>query len=100
MQKEFDELQFLRDAVKIDSSESVEEFRVFILETLSDNGVEAEVDDTGNLIASKGSGQPHLVLHSHMDTVEPNLEFGETDEEIRVEALVMQRLLSRSFSRP
>lgn len=79
----FDELEFLRDGVKIDTSESVEEIREFIVKTLSDHGVNAEVDDAGNLIASKGSGRPHLVLHSHMDTVEPNLEFEETEEEIR-----------------
>ncbi|MFB6174770.1 MAG: M20 family metallopeptidase [Candidatus Nanohalobium sp.] len=78
----FDELEFLREAVRTPSHESVDGFREMIFQVLEDHEIEAEVDSSGNLIASKGSGRPHLVLNSHMDTVSPHVEFREDEEKI------------------
>jgi acetylornithine deacetylase len=82
MTKEFNQLEFLREAVRIDSSDGVEEMRDFLIETLEKHGYESEVDEHGNTLCSRGSGEPHLVLNTHIDTVAPHVEFDETDERI------------------
>lgn len=80
---QFNELEFLRQAVKIDSSEEVDEMREFLIETLKSHGFSPEVDEAGNTLCSKGSGSPHLVLNTHIDTVQPHVEFEETEERIK-----------------
>jgi len=82
MKISFDELEFLRKSVRTPSHESVEEFRNLIQEVLKENGIGSEVDSSGNLKASVGSGRPHLVLNTHMDTVCPHTEFEEDEERI------------------
>lgn len=70
----FDPVSFLESAVPIASNEDVSEMRSFLLQTLSDHGVEGAVDDAGNTIATRGSnpGGTHLVLNTHVDTVSPH----------------------------
>jgi acetylornithine deacetylase len=79
---EFNELEFLREAVKIDSSESVDEMREFLLDTLEDFDLEPEVDQHGNVLCRRGSGSPGLLLNTHLDTVRPGLDFEETQEKV------------------
>ncbi|WP_135533560.1 M20/M25/M40 family metallo-hydrolase [Halostella pelagica] len=71
----FDPVDFLTDAVPIDSTETVEPMREFLVGTLSDHGVEARVDDAGNIVATRGSGDPHVVLNTHIDTVPPHVPY-------------------------
>jgi acetylornithine deacetylase len=79
----FDEMEFLREAVKIDSSTEVEEMRNFLLETLESYELEPEVDEAGNTLCTRGTGRPHLVLNTHIDTVQPHIELEETEEKIK-----------------
>ncbi|MFB6164200.1 MAG: M20 family metallopeptidase [Haloarculaceae archaeon] len=65
---------FHRRAVETPSHESVAEMRDLLVETLADAGVEARVDDMGNVIAERGAGdEPHVVLNTHIDTVPPHV---------------------------
>ncbi|WP_267642620.1 M20 family metallopeptidase [Haloarchaeobius amylolyticus] len=76
----FDPIAFLDEAVRIESHEDVTEMRTFLVETLADHGVEAHVDDAGNTIATRGSGSPHVVLNTHIDTVPPHVPYERDDE--------------------
>ncbi|MFB6208976.1 MAG: M20 family metallopeptidase [Candidatus Nanohaloarchaea archaeon] len=81
--EEFNVIEFLRKAVKTESHESVENFRKMMVKVLKEFKIDFEVDEAGNLIARKGSGKPHLLLQSHMDTVEPHIDFSEDEKTIR-----------------
>ena len=76
---EFDPIDFLEAAVRIDSSADVAEMRDFLVETLAAHGIEATVDDAGNTLATCGSPNPedgpHVVLNTHIDTVQPHVPF-------------------------
>jgi acetylornithine deacetylase len=71
----FDPVDFLTDAVPIDATENVGPMREFLVETLSEHGVETTVDDAGNTVATRGSGDPHVVLNTHIDTVPPHVPY-------------------------
>lgn len=75
MSSAFDPVAFLEDAVRTPSHEGVSEMRAFLRETLADHGVEPTVDDAGNVLASRGSGHPHLLFNTHIDTVPPHVPF-------------------------
>lgn len=79
----FDPIEFLERAVQTPSHEDVDEMRELLVATLEDHGGDPTVDDAGNVLASKGSGRPHVVLNTHIDTVSPHLPFERTDDEIR-----------------
>ena len=76
----FDPVDFLDAAVPIESDEEVSAMREFLVETLASHGVDATVDDAGNTVASKGSGSPHVVLNTHIDTVTPHVPYERDDE--------------------
>jgi len=71
----FDIVSFLEQSVQIPSHNDVDEMRTFLVNTLSSYGFETIVDSSGNTIATKGSGSPHIVLNTHIDTVPPYLPF-------------------------
>jgi acetylornithine deacetylase len=73
----FDPLSFHESAVSISSHEDVTEMREFLVETLTEHGVNPRVDDAGNTIASfEGNADgPHVVLNTHIDTVPPHVPF-------------------------
>jgi len=75
----FDPVAFLDDAVRIPSHEDVTEMRTFLVETLAAHGVDPLVDDAGNTLATKGSGSPHVVLNTHIDTVSPHVPYDRED---------------------
>jgi len=100
----FDPLAFLETAVDIPShpDAGIEEMRSFLLETLTDHGLEPRVDDGGNVLATRRFGShdggstdphssletpagPHFVLNSHIDTVSPHvpLEVDRSSDVIR-----------------
>lgn len=71
----FDPIEFLERAVQIPSHDGVSEIRDFVKREVSSQGVAVEVDDAGNTIASRGTGRPHVVLNTHLDTVSPFIPF-------------------------
>jgi acetylornithine deacetylase len=80
---DFDPVAFLVDAVRIESHEDVTEMRAFLVETLEAAGVEPVVDDAGNTLATKGTGSPHVVLNTHVDTVSPHVACERADGVVR-----------------
>ncbi|WP_096390970.1 M20/M25/M40 family metallo-hydrolase [Halopenitus persicus] len=84
----FDPVAFLEAAVRHPSHEDVDDMRAFLVETLADYGVEATVDDAGNVLASKHGAAPdagpHVVCNTHIDTVTPHVPF-ERDRDATVE---------------
>ncbi|UWG47350.1 Acetylornithine deacetylase/Succinyl-diaminopimelate desuccinylase or related deacylase [Halanaeroarchaeum sp. HSR-CO] len=79
----FDPISFLERAVQTPSHEGVDEMRALLVSTLEEHGASPTIDDAGNVVASKGEGQPHVVLNTHIDTVPPHVPFERTDHEIR-----------------
>ena len=73
----FDPVEFLERAVATPSHEDVTEMRSLLLDELERHGVEATVDDAGNVLATRDSGRdgPHVVLNTHIDTVPPHVPF-------------------------
>jgi acetylornithine deacetylase len=69
----FDPVDFLERAVRTPSHEDVTEMRALLVETLVDAGFDPVVDDAGNTLATRGSGSPHVVLNTHVDTVPPHV---------------------------
>ncbi|ELY93183.1 succinyl-diaminopimelate desuccinylase [Natrialba chahannaoensis JCM 10990] len=82
----FDIASFHTDAVQIPSHEDVAEMREFLLETLRDTGIEPEVDDLGNVLATRGDdtgGDTHIVLNTHIDTVPPHVPYERDGDIVR-----------------
>lgn len=79
----FDPVEFLEDAVQIPSHEDVTDMREFLCTTLRERGVEPAVDDAGNVVASRGVGEPHLLLNTHVDTVSPHVPYEREEGVIR-----------------
>lgn len=71
MAASFDPLEFHARAVRTPSHDGVTAMRALLVETLEDLGLDPSVDDAGNVLASRGSGDPHVVLNTHIDTVPP-----------------------------
>ena len=84
----FDPIEFLDEAVRIESHESIDRMRSVLLETLTDHGVDATVDEAGNTIATRtgksadGASGTHVVLNTHIDTVVPHVPYDRDDERI------------------
>jgi len=75
----FDPVDFLDTAVRIQSHEDVSEMRAVLVETLRNHGADPLVDDAGNTLATTGSGSPHVVLNTHIDTVSPHVPYDRAD---------------------
>ncbi|GGN85687.1 M20 family metallopeptidase [Haloarcula pellucida] len=83
MSATFDLAEFHRRAVETDSTESVDEMRTVLLDTLDAADVAASVDDLGNVVATRGaadheaaaSADTHLVFNTHIDTVPPHVPY-------------------------
>jgi acetylornithine deacetylase/succinyl-diaminopimelate desuccinylase-like protein len=71
----FDTVAFHERAVRTASHEDVTEMRTLLVETLEDQSTEPHVDEAGNVLASRGDGDTHLVLNTHIDTVPPHVEY-------------------------
>ncbi len=79
----FEPVAFLEDAVRDDSTEDVRGTRDLLLDALRERGHEPHVDAAGNVRASRGSGSPHLVFNTHIDTVAPHVPFERDGRTIR-----------------
>ena len=80
---DFDPIDFLEMAVDTPSHENVDAMRELLRETLDAHGVESRIDEAGNVLASRGSGSPHLVLNTHVDTVSPHVPLERDDGIVR-----------------
>ncbi|WP_430505869.1 M20 family metallopeptidase [Haloparvum sp. PAK95] len=82
----FDLDEFHRRAVQIPSHEDVAEMRDLVVETLQNEGHEPEIDETGNIVAVRGTTGntgTHLVLNTHIDTVPPHQPFERDGDIVR-----------------
>ena len=68
-------LDFHETAVRTPSHESPAAMRDLVVETLTDAGHPPDVDDAGNVLVSRGAGDPHVALNTHLDTVPPHVPF-------------------------
>jgi acetylornithine deacetylase len=75
----FDPVDFLDSAVRIESNEDPTEMRDFLVATLDAAGVDSHVDDAGNTLATRGTGSPHVILNTHIDTVSPHVDYRRED---------------------
>ncbi|MDQ2071596.1 M20 family metallopeptidase [Haloarcula sp. NS06] len=72
----FDIPSFHRRAVETRSDEHVDDIRSLLVDTLEDAGEYPEIDDLGNVVASRGDDDgTHILLNTHIDTVPPNLPY-------------------------
>lgn len=61
------------------SHDSVDDVGGLLLDEVPDS----ELDESGCVVASKGSGSPHVVLNTHMDTVTPHVPFERDGDVVR-----------------
>ena len=78
-----DPIAFLEAAVRDDSTECVTETRELLLDILREAGRDPRVDSAGNVRVRRGSGSPHLVFNTHVDTVAPHVPFERDEDTIR-----------------
>jgi len=73
----FDPVALLESLVEAPTHESVDDARDLVLDVLDSDGVDATVDDAGNVLATRGDpgSGPHVVLNTHLDTVPPGVPF-------------------------
>jgi acetylornithine deacetylase/succinyl-diaminopimelate desuccinylase len=57
--------------------------RQFLVETLEDEGHDPEIDEYGNVIASRGTSGTHIVLNTHIDTVPPHVAYERDGDIVR-----------------
>jgi len=83
----FDVATFHRAAVETPAHEDVGAMRDLLVETLEANGVEATVDDWGNVVATRGPSADradwHLVFNTHVDTVPPHVPYDRDGDVVR-----------------
>ncbi len=79
----FDPISFLERAVRTESHEDVTAMRELLVDTLAEHGHDATVDPAGNTLATRGSGAPHYVLNTHIDTVTPHIPYEREEGVIR-----------------
>ena len=79
----FDPVEFLERAVDVPSHEGVGPVRDLLVSTLEEEGVSPTVDAAGNVLASRGDGDGHVVLNTHVDTVPPHVPFERDGDVIR-----------------
>ncbi|MFB6171150.1 MAG: M20 family metallopeptidase [Haloarculaceae archaeon] len=79
----FDLHAFHERAVRTPSHEAVGPMRDLLVATVEDEGVDCEIDDAGNVVATRGRGHPHVVLNTHLDTVPPHVPFERSGTTVR-----------------
>ena len=79
----YDVDDFHREAVATPSHEDVTEMRRLLVETLEAAGIDPTVDDVGTVRASRGGGDPHVVLNTHIDTVPPHVGYERDGDVVR-----------------
>lgn len=68
--REEERISILLDALRIYSPTGNEEAMArYLFDLLRSNGFDVTIDPVGNVIATRGHGEPVIWLHAHMDTV-------------------------------
>jgi acetylornithine deacetylase len=80
---DYDPIDFLERAVQTPSHEDVSAMRAVLVEELETHDASPTVDDAGNVLATRGDGDTHYVLNTHIDTVVPHVPFERDGETIR-----------------
>ncbi|MFC6836380.1 M20/M25/M40 family metallo-hydrolase [Halomarina ordinaria] len=78
-----DPLAFHERAVRTPSHDSVDEMRDLLVGTLREAGEDPTVDAGGTVRATTGTGDPHLVLNTHLDTVPPHVPYERDGDVVR-----------------
>ncbi|MXR51690.1 M20/M25/M40 family metallo-hydrolase [Halovenus sp. WSH3] len=73
---------FHEQAVSTPSHEDVTAMRDLLVETLASAGVDPEIDEAGNVLAHRGTGD-QLVLNTHIDTVPPHVPYEREGDLVR-----------------
>jgi acetylornithine deacetylase/succinyl-diaminopimelate desuccinylase len=73
---------FHEQAVSTPSHEDVTAMRELLVDTLVSAGHEPDIDDAGNVLAHRGSGE-QLVLNTHLDTVPPHVPYERDGDIVR-----------------
>ncbi|MEZ3172686.1 M20 family metallopeptidase [Halorubrum sp. RMP-47] len=81
----FDREEFHRKAITTPSHDGVSTMRALLVETLVGAGHTPDIDEVGNVIATRDTGTagPHLVLNTHLDTVSPHLPYERDGDVVR-----------------
>lgn len=77
---------FHREAVQTPSHDDPTEMRDLLVETLTGEDYEPEIDETGNVLVTRGTAptsSTHLVLNTHLDTVPPHVPYDRDGDIIR-----------------
>lgn len=61
--------------VEINSTEDVSGVQEYIVSYLKQHNETVTIDTFDNIIATKGTGNPHYILNTHFDTVPPHIEY-------------------------
>ena len=85
---DFDPVPFLVSLASFETHERVDRAREFLVETVDQHahaGVDATVDEAGNVLATTGNPDagPHVVLNTHVDTVPPDVPFERDGDVLR-----------------
>jgi acetylornithine deacetylase len=80
MAPDADPIEFLETAVATPSNDDPAAMRELLVETLAAADADPRVDDAGTVLASRGTGAPHVVLNTHLDTVSPHVPVERTAE--------------------
>ena len=75
--------EFHRRAIETPSHEDVTAMRELLVGTLESEGYDPTVDEEGNVVASRGDGDTHLVLNTHIDTVPPHVDYERDGDVVR-----------------
>lgn len=79
MNEAVDPVEFLEEAVPIESHEAVEEMRRYLLQKVTG----ATEHPSGCVVAERGEGDETVILNTHMDTVAPHVAYERDDGVIR-----------------
>jgi acetylornithine deacetylase len=80
----FDLASFHRAAIETPSQDGVAEMRSLLVDTLAADGIEASVDEAGNVLAHRGPEDgAHLVFNTHIDTVPPHVPYERDGDVVR-----------------
>ncbi|MDL0138600.1 M20/M25/M40 family metallo-hydrolase [Halobacterium salinarum] len=77
---------FHREAIQTQSHDEVTAMRELLVETLVEEGHDPEIDEEGNVLATRGTDDTngtHLVLNTHIDTVPPHVPYERDGDTVR-----------------
>ena len=74
---------FHRHAIDTPSHENVTAMCDLLVGTLESEGFDPAIDGEGNVVATRGDGDAHLLLNTHLDTVPPHVPYERDGDVVR-----------------